>query len=528
MAPIPESEIISAAERIIREAGMAEGSNPARLLRYVVSETLAGRADRLKAFTIGQDVLQRGAGFDPSTDSIVRVEMKRLRENLEHYYATIGAAQPVRISITKGSYVPSFSRHATIVDGSEPTVAHRPKRTALLGGLLTRGVGAAAALVGAAAFAWSMVGEPIPDGEGEPRLQVVSDDERSNTTYGEAVSVLSRFRNFELVTNAAPGDLASPRDYLLTFSPGDGGTLVQLSVPATGQVLTSQVFAASDLAVPSQGDSLSAFQVWLGRAASRNGVIETNYVKRGVYSGDFACSVLTETYFSDQTDDNHRAARDCILDRLESGLTSARLQTDLALLFREEESDQRNLMPGDPLERAKRAAFAAIALDRFDANAYYALMTVHFASGAFSEGISMGERSLDLNPFDGEAVGGFAARLNYIGEHKRSLELFDLSRQLTPGGVTWRDYGYFLAYLGLNQLEAAASIGIGLRGLDNELYLAAVAISALIGGDLDLARETKAALLQEEPDLRWMFERRAYAPELVDKLMEQLDEIQVD
>ena len=127
--------------------------------------------------------------------------------------------------------------------------------------------------------------------------------------------------------------------------------------------------------------------------------------------------------------------------------------------------------------------------------------------------------------FDGEALGGFAARLNYVGEHERALALFDASRMLTPRGVKWRDYGYFLAHLGMGDREAAVSAGIGLRGLDNKLYLAAVAISASIRGDTALAQVSKRTLLKREPNLRWMFERRAYAPDLIERLMQHLDAI---
>lgn len=53
------------------------------LLRYLVAEELAGRGDRLNAYSVAFDVLNRDASFDPATDSNVRVEMHRLRQNLE-------------------------------------------------------------------------------------------------------------------------------------------------------------------------------------------------------------------------------------------------------------------------------------------------------------------------------------------------------------------------------------------------------------------------------------------------------------
>ena len=385
----------------------------------------------------------------------------------------------------------------------------------------------AAGLCAMALLAWMSLGGEVVSDEGEPSLRIEVSEGSARAAYGVAVDTLSRFSNIDLLTGDQSAEAGRAADYQLILTPTGAQTLAKLRVNETGEVISSRVFSDEHFAEATDASGLNDFEVWLGQAATRNGLIEADFIRRGADSGDFTCSVLTEAYFTNQTDARHLAARDCILGRLSEAHDSARLRIDLAKLYREEHSDQRNLMTGDPLVRAAREARAAIALDRFDANAYYALMSVLFASGAVEEGIAMGERSLELNPFDGEAVGGFAARINIVGQHERALELFEVSRRLTPGGVAWRDYGYFLAHLGLGDLQAAGAAGIGLRGSGNELYLAAVAISASIRGDETLARETKQELLEREPDIRWMFERRAYDSDLIDKVMRERDAIQV-
>lgn len=520
--PERASELSAAVERIIQKMGLSSDSNPARLLTYVVAETAAGRADRLKAVTIGQDVFRRGANFDASSDSIVRVEMKRLREILDHYYSTAGEQDPVRISVPKGTYVPEISRlTATAHEASVTATRSRQLKRVVV--FLLGAVG----LCAVALWAWMSLRSDVDSSEGEPTLAIDVSEGVAPTTYAVAVDTLSHFSNINLWADDLAAEAGRRADYQLILTPTGAQTLAQLRVNDTGEVISSRVFSSEHFAEATHASGLNDFEVWLGQAATRNGIIEADFIRRGSYSGDFTCSVLTEAYFTNQTDARHLAARDCILERLREGHDSARLRIDLAKLYREEHSDQRNLMPGDPLVRAAREARAAIALDRFDANAYYALMSVLFASGAVEEGIAMGERSLELNPFDGEAVGGFAARINIVGQHERALELFEVSSKLTPGGVAWRDYGYFLAHLGLDDLEAAAAAGIGLRGSGNELYLVAVAISASIRGDEAIARETKQMLLEREPDIRWMYERRAYASDLIDKIMRELDAIQV-
>src|SRR5580658_8554758 len=44
--------------------------------------------------------------FDPKLDTIVRVEMRRLRQKLDEYYAGEGAESPVRLRFEKNTYRP--------------------------------------------------------------------------------------------------------------------------------------------------------------------------------------------------------------------------------------------------------------------------------------------------------------------------------------------------------------------------------------------------------------------------------------
>ena len=76
--------------------------------RYVVEQTLAGHADRIKAYSIGTEVFGRGDAFDPQVDPVVRIEAKRIRRAIELYFLTVGKKDPIRIYIPKGGYVPVF------------------------------------------------------------------------------------------------------------------------------------------------------------------------------------------------------------------------------------------------------------------------------------------------------------------------------------------------------------------------------------------------------------------------------------
>jgi hypothetical protein len=105
---IPPQLIQDALDRVISSREIVNSERKKRFLKFIVQETLAGNADRIKAYTIAVDVFNRDPSFDPVSDPVVRIEAGRLRRCLEHYYLTEGAMDRLRITIPKGSYVPQF------------------------------------------------------------------------------------------------------------------------------------------------------------------------------------------------------------------------------------------------------------------------------------------------------------------------------------------------------------------------------------------------------------------------------------
>lgn len=106
----PDAEVVNAAlQEIFSTSALGEKSRLRALLEFIVDEELAGRGDRIKGYAIGTLVFGRDEAFDPNADSIVRVEMNRLRQAIKHYYASEGAGAALRIDIPKGQYRPIFS-----------------------------------------------------------------------------------------------------------------------------------------------------------------------------------------------------------------------------------------------------------------------------------------------------------------------------------------------------------------------------------------------------------------------------------
>lgn len=95
-------------DRILRSATFLNAVSLKRLLSHLVDRTLTGSADEIKEYSLGLEVFDRGEGFDPRTDTIVRVQARRLRAKLQEYYASEGQWDPIVFELPKGRYIPYF------------------------------------------------------------------------------------------------------------------------------------------------------------------------------------------------------------------------------------------------------------------------------------------------------------------------------------------------------------------------------------------------------------------------------------
>jgi hypothetical protein len=104
----PPDEVLSALQTLLNAETLRISERNKRFLGFVVTQTIHGQADRIKAYSIGVDVFGRDDSFDPTVDPIVRIEATRLRSALTAYYDGAGSQDRVRITIPRGSYVPTF------------------------------------------------------------------------------------------------------------------------------------------------------------------------------------------------------------------------------------------------------------------------------------------------------------------------------------------------------------------------------------------------------------------------------------
>jgi hypothetical protein len=107
---IPDEAVRAEVEAVLSSKSFARARSLTSLLTYLCDKVLRGEADQLKEYTVAVEAYGRGEDFQQKNDAIVRVEIKRLRDRLKHYYETEGAGHETQIVIPVGQYIPQFVR----------------------------------------------------------------------------------------------------------------------------------------------------------------------------------------------------------------------------------------------------------------------------------------------------------------------------------------------------------------------------------------------------------------------------------
>src|ERR1041385_7604940 len=105
----------TALNAVLESKEFARAPALAKLLKYLCEKTFEGRVHEIKEFSIATEVYGRSESFGEKRDSVVRVEMSRLRKRLVSYYADEGLQQALRIVIPPGTYAPEFEPQAQVV-----------------------------------------------------------------------------------------------------------------------------------------------------------------------------------------------------------------------------------------------------------------------------------------------------------------------------------------------------------------------------------------------------------------------------
>ena len=519
-----KTEVEAELARILASPDFLSNRGAASFLKFVVEETLAGRGDRLKAFTIATMALKRKADFDSRSDSAVRVQALRLRKLLQTWYEGSGADSALRINLIAGSYKPVFL-------GASLPVAPAAGRKGLDKSRLARPLALGLALVLLALVGlMTKPASPPANKTGAPPIPslTILQPERSPPLTDMAQALEVEFSAFDNLIVKKQGGALEPRvnAYVLSLKPAEKTFAAELQRLNDGVLVWAGNFVA---AVSPEATARQARQI-AQTVGDAYGAIDIDALRRlndfdGMPRG-FNCTLSAFTFLKNQTIDRLRVARECLETAVAANSHDDDARAMLAIVLVHEyfyapPEDNRQT----DLARAKTLADEAFALAPRRARSYFARFVVLYASGAVDEAFAAGRTALALNGASTLFARGIGSAYVLRGETEAGLALLGPTVEQSDdlsAGVATAALGHFLRGEDKAAEALLARPGGGERALGLTLQIALCGRS----GDSLCLRDNSAALRRNFPeiaaDVGAAFDRMAMAPSVKNRLLEGL------
>ncbi|MBX5171132.1 MULTISPECIES: hypothetical protein [unclassified Rhizobium] len=495
-----QDEVHQQLERILASREFRLPERARRFLEFVVMETLAGRREYLKAFTVAQAVFGRDAKFDAQQDPCVRIEAGRLRRELEHYYLTDGGADRVIITIPKGGYAPVFEVNPD-AELIEMLPVEQPLRSAFSGddgeqakaaadeiGEVRRHVSrrhwllvAGAVIVFAAAVGiFQQVGSPRSDhgaaqgADTRPSIIVERLDASSggapatDIARGMTDDIIEKMVRFNeiIVVTAMPRNNGVPSSqplYALQGSVELEGNRLRSIVRLVRRADAAVIWASNyDVDTKVQGipEAQASLAGDIATAVARPfGVMFESDTATIAGSADtFSCILSYYSYRSEMTVQALEVAKHCLQAAVEKAPADSNVAALLSLINLDEFrfSYQLHTKPtAATLGVAKALAQLAVRLDPKNARAHQALMLADFFGNDQAGALDAGAAAYASNPNDTEVVGEYGLRLSMSGEWDRGCGLISEAVGKNAGPRGYYEVGMALCAFMRGDLQAA-------------------------------------------------------------------------
>jgi TolB-like protein len=568
--PAPD-EVRAQLERMTASDDFIRSPQLGAFLRFVVESVLQGKSDRIKAYTIGVDVLRRDAKFDPQLDPIVRVEATRLRRTIDRYYAGLGADDAIRIDLPRGSYIPTFSRRPAF-----PGVTAHSSTLDRFWSIRLLLVAAVALIVIVAVVALSQRRAPapapnvatapsgatqttaaaLPPGNGLPVLMMppfaVSGTPEPHSIAARSLqeTLSNAFTHFDLVNvqleaadhQAAAGNETAPAreanaDYRFSgfveyADDGAARLLFRLIDLTDGSIVWSRVF---DRVLG--GDDKAAAEERIVRELAGIllqpfGVIYA-YQRAKVLGGTltdprYRCLVEVIDSFRSFEPAEQERGRDCLEQLTVRDPGFALGFSYLAALDLREYLYDFGQRSGEapPLERGLTAARRGVELNPESSRAYEMVFVIQFARRELAAAFDAAAKAISLNRYDMRLLGSYGARLISSGDIDKGLAAL---RQAGNDGTVRPPFEEFFLFLGEYMRGDVSSAIFHADQITNDSFQLgqiARALAAVAKGDSDGATRALSRLVALNPawrdDTRGTLAKFFYAPAIVDRLSSDL------
>lgn len=539
-----EADIRAQLERIETSGEFDVPDRLRAFLRYVVGEALAGRADRIKAYTIALEVFGRDADFDTRNDPIVRIEAGRLRRALERYYLVAGRADPVLIEIPKGRYVPAFAVNVPASETAplEPAATPAPNSADVAESRPTpwrpRTLVAVAAAVLLLGMGWWFAGPdtfrlwrsaPIaasaPAGPlllVRPLVNLGGDEDAGIYAAGltdEVLSQLARFKELRVMGRETSSALSATTGlseirtdlgvrYVLEGTVKTGGAILRVNVRLLDSESSVVLWAQTYEADLTSRDILGVVVDMAGQVAATvaqpYGIIFSTDGRRPIAEAPddiaaYGCTLQFYQYRAVLGREEHAAVRACLERTVAEFPGYGTAWAMLSYLYLDEDRFEFNPRSGPEsggttaIQRALDAARRAVRVEPYNMRALQAMMTALYFSGEPKEALRVGEQALALNPNDTEFLGEFGSRVAQAGDWHRGSELLEQALAMNPGNSGY--YSGFLALCAFMLGDTARAVPL-IREADLGKFPLFHVVAALIFADAGLEKEAAESRIQ--------------------------------
>jgi len=526
--------------RVISSPDFQASERRKAFLRYIVEESLAGRADRLKGYSIGLAVFGREESFDPQTDPVVRLEAGRLRRDLERYYLTAGRDDPIVIEVPKGAYLPAFTvrapraRRLRLRPGFRNPLALRPRTTAAAATLAAAAVALPAwYLLADMADTYTATNDPelaMPRGASVAVIPFKnlsgdsSQDFFADGVFEQIVTDLTRFKGMYVLSPISTRkyrdqtvdhrdlkkDLGA--DYFLSGGvrrvEGRVRFTVRLVETKRGRVVWAEEFdreLSPDkiLEVQEEISRSVAANVGSGYGAIARSDLASAGRKAPTSMDAYDCVLQYYHYDVSGVPEQHAAMRDCLEEAVEIDPGYGEAWAFLSTIYADEHRLGFNPRPEEyaAQEKALEAAKRAVALNGNSATAHIMLADAYFNVNDLDGFRHEGELSLRLNPNNPYLVSNYGLRLSFIGEWDRGLALMRKAIAMNPDHPGWYRFPFVLYHYERGEYAKALA---EVRRINMPEFYWTHMTAAMTYGQLGREREAQTSvekLLRLKPDI---------------------------
>ncbi len=404
-----------------------------RFLKFVVDETLDGRADRINQYAIALDVFDRDETFDPAIDAIVRVEAGRLRSKLLEYYDELGRHDPIRIELPKRSYAATF-RHRSGSDDSGSGADAELDDEVFARGDLNKTTKLSDPTIAVLPFV-----NLSPDPEQEYFADGVTEDLITDLSRLPGIAVISRHSTFTYKDTAMTVQKVCEElgaNLVLEGSVRKVGDKVRITAQLidgiSGQHLWAQRYDRDLENIFEIQDEVNQKIVTACCLQLSEGERQ-DLKQRGtqvIDAYDYVLRGMKETQAN--TMEGSARARYCFESALELDPNYAAAFARLALNYIFRWIQNWSNSKEDSLDKGLEFALKAVAIDSQLAMAHAALSWAYLWQSEHDKAIAEGRLATDLDPDDVLALERLAMAMIFSGEVEQSLPLIEKARRLNP------------------------------------------------------------------------------------------------